>query len=94
MTRFNIEQEFQKYCSRSKLDLDNCPTAQVIETRRAFYGAIGQLLFYLKNDLSEVSDDDGVAELESIWKQVATFWDRQAGKYSDGVENRLDKKGE
>lgn len=86
---FNIEQEFQKYCRRSKLDLDNCPTAQVIETRRAFYGAIGQFLFYLKVDLSEASEDDGVDELERVWKQVADFWERQAGKYSGGVASKI-----
>lgn len=87
--QFNIEQEFQKYCQRSKLDLDNCSTAQVIETRRAFYGAIGQFLFYLKTDLAEVSEEEGVAELEGIWRQIAQFWERQAGRYSGGVINKI-----
>lgn len=77
---FLVEEQFQLYCKRSKLDLDNCSTTQVIETRRAFYGAVGQLLVFLNGELAERSEDEGVAELERIWEQVRAFWQRQGGK--------------
>lgn len=74
---FNIEKEFQLYCERSRLNLDTCPPVQGIETRRAFYGAVGQLLIYLRDDLAAEAEDDCVAELGRIFKQVASFWERQ-----------------
>jgi hypothetical protein len=75
---FNIEAEFQAYCKRVRLDLDTCHPAQVIETRRAFFAAIGQLLVFMRDDLSQLSEDDGVAELERMHDQVKAFWTRQA----------------
>lgn len=80
MKQFNIEKEFQAYCQRLRLDLDTCSPVQVIETRRAFYGAVAQLLVYLRNDLAEESEDDAVVELERILEQARVFWDRQGGR--------------
>jgi hypothetical protein len=74
---FVIEEEFQAYCKRCRLDLDTCSPVQAIEMRRVFYGAVGQLLVYLRDDLAAESQDDGVTELERIWQQVKMFWDRQ-----------------
>lgn len=77
---FFVEEQFQAYCKRCRLDLDTASPVQVIETRRAFYGAVGQLLVFLKGELADQSEDDGVAELERIWEQVRVFWERQGGK--------------
>ncbi len=79
MIRFNIEAEFQAYCNRVGLDLDSCSPVQVIETRRAFYAALGQLLVFLRDDLSSLSEDDGVVELQRLHEEVGAFWKRQAG---------------
>jgi hypothetical protein len=77
---FIIEEQFQSYCKRSQLNLDACPPMQVIEMRRTFYGAVGQLLVYLRDDLAEESEEDGVTALEQIWQQVMSFWQRQGGE--------------
>lgn len=74
---FIVEEQFQEYCRRCQLDLDACSPTQAIEMRRTFYGAVGQLLIYLRDDLADGSEDDGVVELERIWQQVHTFWLRQ-----------------
>lgn len=79
MNQFNIEKEFQTYGERCRLNLDTCSPTQVIETRRAFYGAIAQFIVYLRDDLANESEDDAVAELERIWEQVGAFWTRQGG---------------
>lgn len=77
--QFNPEAEFQEYCKRVRLDLENCSPTQVIETRRAFYAGIGNLLVFLREDLSTLDEEDGVAELDRIWNKVGAFWKRQAG---------------
>jgi hypothetical protein len=77
---FIIEEQFQEYCKRCQLNLDACSPTQVIEMRRTFYGAIGQLLIYLRDDLADKSKADGAVELERIWQQVMSFWQRQGGK--------------
>lgn len=78
LIRFNCESEFQQYCERVKLDLDTCHPVQVIETRRAFLAGVAQMLVFLRDGISQLSEDECVAELERINKQVQTFWERQA----------------
>lgn len=78
MIQFNIEAEFQKYCTMVRLDTDNCSPTQVIETRRAFYAGISQILMFLKNDLTGLPADEGIDELERITGLCGAFWKRQA----------------
>lgn len=75
---FNIEAEFQAYCKRVRLDLDTCHPTQVIETRRAFFAGIGQLLVFMRDEIGVMDEDAGVAELERMHDQVKAFWTRQA----------------
>jgi len=77
---FSVEYQFHEYARRVKLDVDKVPKNQWIETRRAFFGAWGQMLMTLKNDLSELSEDDGVEVLEKMHNEVLNFWQREVNR--------------
>ncbi|MGE0294916.1 MAG: hypothetical protein AB7P97_21425 [Hyphomonadaceae bacterium] len=89
MTEYKIESRFQQYCVLAQLDLDNCPTAQVIETRRAFYAGVGSVMLFLRNEVNHLSDEEIVAECNRILASIGAFWKRQAGQSSGGVTNGL-----
>lgn len=71
---FDVEKQFLEYAKRVKLDKNRVPAIQWIETRRAFFGAWGQALYMLRDDLSELTEDDGVEVLEMMWQEVSNFW--------------------
>lgn len=87
--KFNVESRFQQYCTIAGVNLDTCPTAQVIEMRRTYYAACGALLLFLKNDLTQLPDDDGADELERILNSVEAFFKRQSNQPSPEVKNGL-----
>ncbi|WP_157585412.1 hypothetical protein [Runella zeae] len=50
---------------------------QLQETRRAFYGAAGQMLILLRDDLSELPEEEAISKLDSMIIQVEAFWMNQ-----------------
>lgn len=82
---FNIESRFQHYCRLCGLDLDTCPTAQVIEMRRAYYAGVGAVLLFLRNEVSDLTDDEIVAECVRTLDSCRSFFTRQAGLLTPGL---------
>ncbi|MCP4984880.1 MAG: hypothetical protein GY928_02085 [Colwellia sp.] len=63
------------------LDENKMSTVQRVETKRTFlllikgnYGAFGQLLMLLQNDITELSDEEGYKALDSMIEQVGQFF--------------------
>lgn len=52
-------------------------TTQYRECRRVFYSGVLTLLIHLRTNVSEIPDDDGVAELESIDRQCQEFFKKR-----------------
>ncbi|WP_157585309.1 hypothetical protein [Runella zeae] len=50
---------------------------QLQETRRAFYGAAGQMLILVRDDITELSEKVGRLALHSMITQVAVFWENE-----------------
>lgn len=89
MANIDINKTFREYCERVGLDIATAPTAQVIETRRAFFAGVGQLLVWFRTEMSD-DEDVAVVEMQKAWDDVEAFWKRQvAGQYgSEIVSNR------
>lgn len=61
------------------------PEDQRREMRRAFYGAWGQLLFCMRDDMAGIPEPEAVIVLARFQKQVSDFWgnevvDQEANK--------------
>jgi len=80
MSKFNIENQYKLYLQRMKLDESKMPTVQRVETKRVFYGAFGQLLMLLQNDISALSDDEAFKTLDNMITQVGQFFMNETHK--------------
>lgn len=80
MKKFNLEYQYKMYLQRMQLDESKMHPVQKIETKRVFFGAFGQVLMLLQNDISELPEEKGVEILESMINQVANFFLNEAHK--------------
>ncbi len=71
---FNLEHQFSLYLQRVGLSDTLMSVAQMRETKRAFMGACGQMLVMLRDELSKLSDEQGVDTLQNMLEQVGNFW--------------------
>lgn len=69
-----IEEQYQAYLRRVGLLEAQLLPIQKQEIRRAFFGAWGQLLVCLEEDITLLGEDDAVRVLESMKLQVLTFF--------------------
>lgn len=68
--KLSIEQEYQKYLKMVRLKESEMHEVQRIETKRAFYGACGQMLVMLRDKLSE-DPEESVRQWMALEKEVA-----------------------
>ena len=74
MSKFNIEHQYQLYLKRMKLDEKKIHPVQKVETKRTFFGAFGQLLLLLRDDISALSDEDAFKTLDNMINEVGQFF--------------------
>lgn len=84
MEKFNIEHQFMLYLERVGLNILTMDPIQLQETRRAFYGAAGQILLLVRDDITELSDIVGGLALHSMLTQVVVFWENEVKPESLG----------
>ena len=57
---FDLHYQFKLYMERCSVpDISKMPADQLTETRRAFFGACGQLLILMRDDVSELDEKGG-----------------------------------
>ena len=77
MEKFDIEFQYNLYLDKVGLKEENMHPVQAKETKRAFMAAAGQILVLLRDDISELSDYEGVEVLEKLMTQVGDFWTKE-----------------
>jgi len=69
----NLEQAYQEFLKKCKLDESQMDEIQRTERRRMYFGGMIDL-FVLINSISEIEDDDeGALVLEEVHQQIAAF---------------------
>jgi len=77
----NLENQFKQYLERVGLVPATMSTVQYQETKRAFFGACGQMLVLLRDDVGGIADEDeAVVALEDLNNQVTSFWTNEVKK--------------
>lgn len=71
---FNIELQYQRFIHLIGLTEANMHPEQKRQLRQTFYGAWGQCLMCLRDDLSKYPEAEAVRKLESMSKQVQDFF--------------------
>lgn len=72
-----MERQWQLYCQRVKLPEEKMHPIQRQETKRAFFGALGQILISLRDDVGQYDEDKGVAIMQQMMDEVEKFWQKQ-----------------
>lgn len=85
---FDLNHQWGLFCQRCGIPDDKMPPDQRREMRRAFFGACGQMLILMKDELGDYGDKHGdeaaAGVLQNLLNQVSDFWqgemDKQSGK--------------
>lgn len=72
--KYTMEFQWQEYLKRMGMRESAMPPDQIRETKRAFMGAMGQMLVLLRDEIAGESDEDGVSFIEAMWQETARYW--------------------
>lgn len=72
--QFIIEKQYQMYLQRVGLKESSMHERQKVETKRAFFGAWGQMLVLMQGPIPDLPEPEAIHVLESMIDQVAQFW--------------------
>jgi len=75
-TLFDLNYQYDLYLERVGLDKDTMHPVQAVETKRAFFGACGQVLVLLRDDMPD-DETTCVVILQAMHDQVGLFWSKQ-----------------
>jgi hypothetical protein len=78
MLKFNLEHQYQQYLDRVNITEAQMGQVQRVETRRAFMAGCSQMLVLLRDDLTELDEDEAVDSLQDMIDQSADFWKKEA----------------
>lgn len=81
MNPFNIEHQYQAYLQRMALSEGTMHPEQRRQLRQTFFGAWGQLLVCMEENVAELPELRAVATLESMKMQVQHFFEVEVDKY-------------
>jgi len=83
---FDLNHQWGLFCERCQVPENKMPEDQRREMKRAFFGACGQILILMKDELGDYGDkhgDDAAAGvLQNMLYQVGNFWQKEMDKQS------------
>lgn len=80
MKEFNLEHQYQLYLQRMALSESTMHPQQKIQLRQTFFGASGQMLILLRDELSKLEEDKAMETLQDLINQVGNFFLAETNK--------------
>lgn len=74
MDKFKVEKQYQLYLQRVALSESTMHLEQKRQLRQTFFGAWGQCLLCMRDDISELSEDKGIDVLEDMLKEIGDYF--------------------
>ncbi len=81
---FDLQRQWDLFKERCHLT-EPLPEDQEREMKKAFYGAAGQLILMMRDDIADLSMDDGVQVLKRLLNQVQTFFEEAVAEHAANV---------
>ncbi len=83
---FDLTHQWDLFCQRCELPENKMPVDQRREMKRAFFGACGQMLILLKDELGEYEEKHGEKAaciiLQNMLDQVGEFWQKEMDNHT------------
>jgi hypothetical protein len=79
----NLEHQYQLYLERMGLSEDRMHPVQKMQLKQTFYGACGQMLTLLRDEVGALEEDEAVEAVEalaSMLNQVRNFFLKETNK--------------
>ena len=76
----DLNHQYKLYLERVGLSESAMHPQQRIETKQAFFGACGQMLILLRDDLGALEYSKAIDTLQDMLNQVSNFWLSQQQK--------------
>ena len=80
MQEFNLEHQYQLYLQRMALSESTMHPQQKIQLRQTFFGASGQMLILLRDELSKLEENKAMETLQDLINQVGNFFLAETNK--------------
>lgn len=80
MQEFNLEHQYQLYLQRMALSESTMHQQQKIQLRQTFFGASGQMLILLRDELSKLDEEKAMETLQDLINQVGNFFLAETNK--------------
>lgn len=80
MQEFNLENQYQLYLQRMSLSESTMHPQQKIQLRQTFFGASGQMLILLRDELSKIEEEKAMETLQDLINQVGNFFLAETNK--------------
>lgn len=80
MQEFNLEYQYQLYLQRMALSESTMHPQQRIQLRQTFFGASGQMLILLRDELSKLEEEKAMETLQDLLNQVNNFFLSETNK--------------
>ena len=72
---FSLEYQYEMYLRNTGLDKAKMHPTQAQETKRAFFGACGQMLALGRDNVAEIEDEDeAIGVMRDMLNQTVKFW--------------------
>lgn len=84
---FDVEKQYQTYLERAGVKEAQFSPIQATETKRAFYGAWGQLLILMRDELGVIPMDLGTILMQEMLIEVCKYWADEAEKENKFKQN-------
>lgn len=82
MTDFNLENQYRAYLKMVGLDESKMIPIQRTETKRAFMAGCGQMLILMRDEVTQLDEDNAVEALEGMIAQTEKFWTDETKKHT------------
>lgn len=80
MQEFNLEHQYQLYLQRMALSESTMHPQQKIQLRQTFFGASGQMLILLRDELSKLEEEKAMETMQDLINQVYNFFLAETNK--------------
>jgi hypothetical protein len=80
MVQFDIEVQYQLYLKRVALTESQMHPEQSRQLRQAFYGACGQMLILLRDDLAALEENKAIDTMQKMLDQIGKYFMNAANK--------------
>jgi hypothetical protein len=70
----NIDQQFENYLSRMKLDKSKLNQVQYDEMKKSFFAGASAMLMLFRIEIPDLPEDKAMVAMEKLWQEAQFFW--------------------